>query len=206
MVQDCLVLFSTLEVSMDIEHFYFRNDTEWREWLHENLENTEGIYLIFYKVDHEMESMRWEEAVRVALCYGWIDSTVKSLGNGKRRQYFCPRKPKSVWSKLNKTHLQELSALGLMHESGWKSIEIAKENGSWTALDDVENGVVPEDLQKAFNRNKKAWGNFQNFTHSQRKSYLYWLNQAKRPETRQKRIKEIITYCKRNIKNGLSGR
>ncbi|MEM9361786.1 MAG: YdeI/OmpD-associated family protein [Bacteroidota bacterium] len=191
---------------MDIEHFYFKNDTEWRDWLHKNHEIATGLYLIFYKVDHEMESMRWEEAVRVALCYGWIDSTVKSLGDGKRRQYFCPRKPKSVWSKVNKTHIEELSKAGLMHESGLKSIEIAKENGSWTALDDVENGVVPEDLQKAFNKNKKAWNNFQNFTHGQRKTYLYWLYNAKRQETRLKRIKEIIAYCKNNMKSGLGGR
>nr|WP_298999243.1 YdeI/OmpD-associated family protein [uncultured Allomuricauda sp.] len=191
---------------MDTEHLYFKNDIEWREWLHNNHEISVGIFLIFYKVDHHMESMRWEEAVRVALCYGWIDSTVKSLGDGKRRQYFCPRKPKSVWSKVNKTHIEELSKAGLMHQSGWKSIEIAKENGSWTALDDVENGIVPEDLQKAFNRNKKAWNHFQSFTRGQRKTYLYWLFNAKRPETRQKRILEIISYCKRNIKNGLGGR
>ena len=88
-----------------------------------------------------------------------------------------------------------------MHKSGLKSIQIAKENGSWTALDDVENGVVPEDLQKAFEKNKKAWDNFQKFTHSQRKSYLYWLNQAKRDETRQKRIAEILIFCEANIKN-----
>ena len=201
MVQDYKVLLSTLEVYMELEHFYFKNDTEWRDWLHENHDSSAGIYLIFYKVDHEMESMRWEEAVRVALSYGWIDSTVKSLGDGKRRQYFCPRKPKSVWSKVNKTHIKELTKAGLMHKSGLKSIQIAKENGSWTALDDVENGVVPEDLQKAFKKNKKAWNNFQKFTHSQRKSYLYWLNQAKRDETRQKRIAEILIFCEANIKN-----
>ena len=99
------------------EH-YFKNDAEWREWLHENHDTSNGIHLIFYKVEHHKESMRWEEAVRVALCYGWIDSTVKSLGNGKRRQYFCPRKPKSVWSKVNKNHIKELKYNGLMHKSG----------------------------------------------------------------------------------------
>lgn len=180
---------------------YFKNDQEWRAWLHQNHNNTTGIYLIFYKVEHKMPSMRWEEAVRVALCYGWIDSTVKSLGDGKRRQYFCPRKPKSVWSKVNKDHLKELEAAGLMHESGLKVIAIAKENGSWTALDDVENGVVPNDLQHAFDRNTKAYNNYQGFTRSQRKSYLYWLNQAKREDTRKKRIKEIITLCAKGVKS-----
>lgn len=185
----------------ELTEHYFKNDDEFRAWLHENHDRSEGIYLIMYKVDHEMESMRWEEAVRVALCYGWIDSTVKSLGNGKRRQYFCPRKPKSVWSKVNKDHLEELEAAGLIHESGHKAIAIAKENGSWTELDDVENGIVPQDLQKAFNRNRKARTNFQSFTHGQRKSYLYWLKQAKREETRQKRIVEIIALCAKGVKS-----
>ena len=184
----------------DIQEFYFKNDAEFRDWLHKNHDKSEGIYLIFYKVDHAKESMRWEEAVRVALCYGWIDSTVKSLGGGKRRQYFCPRNPKSVWSKVNKEHLKELEAHGLIHKSGYKAIEIAKQNGSWTELDDVENGVVPEDLQKAFDKNKKAFDNFEALTPSQRKGYLYWLHQAKREKTRQKRIAEIITLCAQGVK------
>jgi len=185
----------------DFKELYFKDDTTWRNWLHDHHDTAKGAYLIFYKVDHEMPSMRWEEAVRVALCYGWIDSTVKSLGNGKRRQYFCPRKPKSVWSKVNKDHLKELEAEGLIHKSGYKAIEVAKENGSWAALDDVENGIIPNDLQKAFNRHKKAFVNYQNFTRGQRKSYLYWLNGAKREETRKKRIEEIINLCKQGIKS-----
>nr|WP_299167195.1 YdeI/OmpD-associated family protein [uncultured Allomuricauda sp.] len=179
---------------------YFKNDKEWRVWLHENHQASNGVHVIMYKIEHEMPSMRWEEAVRVALCYGWIDSTVKSLGDGKRRQYFCPRKPKSVWSRVNKNHLEELIASDLMHESGLKVIEIAKKNGSWSALDDVENEIVPEDLKASFDKNPTAFENFQNFTRGQRKSYLYWLNQAKREETRQKRITEIVTLCNNNIK------
>ena len=144
--------------------------------------------------------MRWKEAVRVALCYGWIDSTVKSLGDGKRRQYFCPRKPKSVWSKVNKNHIKDLKAKGFMHASGLASIKIAKENGSWTSLDDVENGIVPPDLKLEFVKHPKAFSNFTNFTKGQKKSYLYWLNQAKREETRLKRIAEIIRLCIENEK------
>ena len=183
-----------------IKELYFKNDTAFRKWLHKNHAISSGVYLIFYKIGHEMPSMRWEEAVRVALCYGWIDSTVKSLGDGKRRQYFCPRKPKSVWSRVNKNHLQELIAADLLHESGLKSIAIAKENGSWTSLDDVENGIIPKKLQEAFDKKPIAFTNYQNFTRGQRKSYLYWLNQAKREETREKRIKEIVANCAQNIK------
>ncbi|MGB3149830.1 MAG: YdeI/OmpD-associated family protein [Maribacter sp.] len=184
----------------NIPEFYFENDAKWRIWLHKNHSSLEGIYLIFYKLAHKKESMRWEEAVRVALCYGWIDSTVKSLGNGKRRQYFCPRKAKSVWSRVNKEHIKELVKENLMHESGYASIKIAKENGSWVALDDVENGIIPKDLQEVFNTSKKAFKNFSRFTQGQRKSYLYWLNQAKREETRNKRIIEIVEHSARNEK------
>lgn len=181
--------------------FYFKNDAEWRQWLCDNHTSTEGIYLIFYKVDHSMESMRWEEAVKVALCYGWIDSTVKSLGDGKRQQYFCPRKQKSVWSKLNKTYIKKLIKSELMHKSGLAKIKQAKKDGSWTVLDNVENGIIPKDLSIAFNQNESAFTNYSNFSRSYRKSYLYWLNQAKREATRQKRITEIISLCSQNIKS-----
>lgn len=173
---------------------------EWRQWLAVNHSKAKGIYLIFYSIAHENESMRWEEAVREAICFGWIDSTVKNIGEGKRRQYFCPRNPKSVWSKVNKEHIEDLLKKGLMHESGLEKIRVAKENGSWTALDAVENGVIPKDLQKAFDLNNPAFVNYQNFTRGQRKSYLYWLNQAKREETRQVRIAEIIRLCEENVK------
>lgn len=145
--------------------------------------------------------MRWEEAVKVALCFGWIDATVKSLGNGKRRQYFCPRNPKSTWSALNKKHIKVLEVSGLIHEAGYKMIELAKQTGTWTAMDDVENGVIPNDLQKAFDKNQRAFENYQNFARGYRKSYLSWLNSAKREETKQKRIAEIIKLCERNIKS-----
>lgn len=186
---------------MDIPELYFKTDKLWREWLHENHSSSKGVYLIFYKVENKEASMRWEEAVKVALCYGWIDSTVKSLGNGKRRQYFTPRKPKSVWSALNKRYIEELIASKLMHESGLQTINIAKKNGSWTALDNVENEVIPEALQKAFDKNKAAFKNYKSFAPSYRKGYLYWLNSAKREATKEKRINEIIRLCEANKKD-----
>ncbi len=182
------------------EH-YFKDCSAWRQWLETNHSCCRGAYLIFYTVADSRESMRWEEAVRVALCFGWIDSTVKSLGNGKRKQYFCPRKPKSTWSKINKTYVKELEEKGLMHPSGLAKIEQAKLDGSWIALDNVENCIVPDDLQQAFNANPMANNNYESFSRTYRKSYLYWLNQAKRPQTRQARIEEIIRLCLENIKS-----
>ena len=185
----------------EILELYFKTDIEWRSWLAINHQETQGIYLIFYKVDHHKASMRWEEAVKVALCFGWIDSTVKSLGDGKRKQYFCKRKPKSVWSALNKRYIIELIAANLIHKSGFTTIEIAQKNGAWAALDNVDKGIIPKDLQTAFNKQETAYTNYKNFAPSYKKSYLYWLNQAKREETRLKRISKIIELCNKNIKS-----
>lgn len=180
---------------------YFKNTTEWRHWLHENHDKASGAYLVFYRVGNPNESMRWEDAVQVALCYGWIDSTVRRIDEERRQQLFTPRKDKSVWSKLNKTYIEQLTKAGLMHESGLRKIETAKQNGSWESLDAVESGTMPDDLKKAFDKNKNALENYNAFSPSYRKSYLYWLNQAKREATRTDRIAEIIRLCGLNIKS-----
>jgi uncharacterized protein YdeI (YjbR/CyaY-like superfamily) len=183
------------------ELHYFKNHTEWREWLHNNHHSSKGVYLQFYRVNSEFESMRWEEAVQVAICYGWIDSTVRKIDDERRKQVFTPRKDKSVWSKLNKTYIEKLIADNLIHESGLKKIETAKKNGSWESLDTVENLEIPQDLQIAFDNNAQAFENYKNFSPSYRKSYLYWINQVKREETRNIRILEIIRLCEQNIKS-----
>lgn len=183
------------------ELLYFKNANEWRDWLHENHHKYRKVELVFYRVTSTFESMRWEEAVQVAICYGWIDSTVRKLDDERRKQTFTPRKDKSVWSKLNKTYIEKLHQEGLMHESGLKKIEIAKQNGSWESLDAVEDLQIPNDLLVAFNQNKTAFDNYNKFSPSYRKSYLYWLNQAKRPETRTTRIIEITRLSEQNIKS-----
>lgn len=181
--------------------FYFKNDIEWRNWLSENHNSSKGVYLIFYKVENTEESMRWEEAVKVALCFGWIDATVKSLGNGKRKQYFCKRKSKSIWSAVNKKHIENLIVNNLMHKSGLEVIKIGKQNGSWNILDTIDKLIIPVELQTEFDKNEIAFTNFKNFAPSYKKNYLYWLLQAKRETTRLKRIKKIIEYCNKNIKS-----
>jgi len=184
----------------DKPELFFALDVEWYDWLLTNHDSSKGVYLIFYKLELNVPTMRWEEAVKVALCFGWIDSTVKSLGNGKRRQTFTPRNHKSVWSALNKRYIIELNKNNSIHESGLESIKIAKQNGSWIILDDVENMIIPTELQNAFDSNSTAFDNYSNFSKSYRKSYLYWLNQAKREITRENRITEIIRLCEANIK------
>ena len=112
----------------DKPELFFERSEDWYEWLLKNHKSLNGVYLIFYKLELDVPTMRWEEAVKVAICFGWIDSTVKSLGNGKRKQYFCSRNPKSVWSALNKKYIKELMASNLMHKSGLEIINIEKQN------------------------------------------------------------------------------
>ncbi len=185
----------------DLPELYFERDTDWYDWLLNKHDKEKGIYLIFFKLEMNVPTMRWEEAVKVAICFGWIDSTVKSLGNGKRRQYFCPRNPKSTWSALNKKYVEELTIASLIHKSGYKTIDLAKKTGTWTAMDDVENGIIPEELQSAFDANLRAFENYQSFAPGYRKSYLSWLHSAKREETIKKRINQIIELCANNIKS-----
>jgi uncharacterized protein YdeI (YjbR/CyaY-like superfamily) len=180
---------------------YFENKTDWRKWLQTNHNLSMGIYLILYKISSKKVSMRWEEAVKEALCFGWIDSTVKKIDNERRKQFFCPRNSGSGWSKLNKKHIEELVANNLMHESGLKKILSAKEDGSWSIYDDTENLVIPKDLLHEFDKNSKAFSNYQAFSKTYKKNYLYWLYFAKREKTRNKRIVEIVKLCEQNIKS-----
>ena len=142
----------------------------------------------------------YSEAVKEALCFGWIDSKVNSLDDQRYMQVFTPRKPKSVWSALNKKYVAELIEQNLMMPSGLKSIEIAKQNGQWESLDKVEALEIPEDLRKLLAKNKTASANFQNFAPSSRKVILQWIASAKRSETRQRRIEETVTLAAQNIK------
>lgn len=180
---------------------YFERDTDFYDWLRHNHDKHKAVYLIFYKLELNVPTMRWEDAVKVALCFGWIDSTVKSLGNGKRIQYFSPRSPRSSWSALNKKYIIELETQNLIQDPGYKMIEIAKASGKWTEMDAIENGVIPKDLLRAFDKNPLAYENYLGFSKSYKKGYLSWLFNAKRKATRQKRIHEIIKLCDANIKS-----
>ncbi|GGD24215.1 hypothetical protein GCM10011368_27810 [Hyunsoonleella pacifica] len=102
---------------------------------------------------------------------------------------------------MNKKYIEELEKAGLIHKSGCKMIDLAKKTGTWSAMDDVENGIIPEDLKIAFDKNERAFENYKNFSKGYRKSYLSWLHSAKREATRKKRITQIIELCANNIKS-----
>lgn len=173
---------------------------EWREWLEKNHHSQQSVWLVYYKKNANAAPVTWSDTVDEALCFGWIDSTVKTLDGDKFMRFFCKRKPTSVWSKINKGKVQQLIAEGRMMRAGYESIETAQRNGSWATLDDVEELTIPQDLQKALKANKGAMAFFVGLSRSVRKAILQWLVLAKRPETRQKRITEIATLAAQGLK------
>ena len=181
-----------------LEAMYASDRATWREWLEKNHRTAPGIWLIYYKVKSGKPSVRYKEAVKEALCFGWIDSKVKSLDEERYMQIFTPRKPKSVWSKLNKQYIEELIEQGLMTEAGFKKIDAAKQDGSWTTLDEIEALTIPMDLKQALEANEAANRNFEAFSNSLKKNILFWIDSAKRPETRLKRIEQTISSAAQN--------
>jgi len=174
-----------------IETFYPAGRSQWRQWLQEHHNTKESIWLIYYKKKADTATITWSDAVDEALCFGWIDSTARPIDDEKFMQFFTRRKANSVWSKINKGKVQRLIAEGLMTPAGHECIEVAKGNGSWSILDDVEEVKIPEDLKKAFRSQRGAMTYFESLSKSVKKGILQWLVLAKRPETRQKRIAEI---------------
>jgi uncharacterized protein YdeI (YjbR/CyaY-like superfamily) len=180
--------------------FYPKSQTEWRKWLQENHFSKQAVWLVYYNKKSEIESITWSEAVDVALCFGWIDSKRISIDKDTSHQFFSKRKIKSTWSKINKEKVQQLIEKGIMSGAGYKSIETAKQNGSWTILDDVEELKIPKDLAKEFKIKKGSQDFFLGLSKSIKKAILQWLVLAKRPETRQKRITEIVELAGQNLK------
>ncbi len=184
----------------DIETFTPKNKQQWRRWLEKNHDKKQSIWLILYKKSANVTTISRSEALDEALCFGWIDSTARPVDDDQFMQSFTRRKPNSVWSKINKGNVDRLIAEGLMMPAGHQSIEVAKKNGSWSILDDVEELKVPRDLTKALKSQPGAKEYFMCLSKSVKKSMLQWIVLAKRPETRQKRIEEIATLAAQQLK------
>lgn len=164
---------------------------DWRRWLQKNHMKEDSVWLIYYKKNTNLTSLTWDDAVEEALCFGWIDSKRQPLDDKRFRQLFGKRKPKGTWSRINKKRVELLIEQGLMTKAGLDAIETAKQNGSWTILDEVEELTVPADLAKAFRKVPGSKKYFSGLARSYKRILLQWLVLAKRPETRQKRIDEI---------------
>lgn len=183
-----------------IEIFYPTSLTAWQKWLEKNHLSKRAVWLVFYIKKSEKKSITWIEAVDVALCFGWIDSKKVKIDEETLHQFFSKRKPKSTWSKINKNKVDKLIEQGLMTEAGFASIETAKQNGSWIILDEVEELIIPADLEAEFADKPNSKDFFLSLSKSVRKIILAWLIFAKTKETRQKRITEIIESAEQNLK------
>ncbi len=163
---------------------------EWRRWLHENHDKAAGAWLVSYKSSTGMARMSYEASIPDALAYGWIDSVNKPLDDERTMLLFTPRKPGSGWSRTNKARIAQLVKQGRMHPAGLAKIAAAKRDGSWTLLDSVEALEVPSDLRKALGAT--GMRKFEALTPGRRKEHLRALVTARRPETRAKRVAEIV--------------
>jgi uncharacterized protein YdeI (YjbR/CyaY-like superfamily) len=184
---------------------YFNTREDWHNWLDENHEKrTDGIWFVFYKKVSGKPSVSYKEAVEEALCFGWIDGKIKRVNEEYYIQWFTPRRPGSRWSKLNVSRVQKLITENRMKPSGMTAFEMTKNKPELIyeiKKDDIPS--IPDDLLAALNDNISAFDNFVKFPPSSRRLYIFWLNDAKRTQTRVDRITKIVERSERNIKAGM---
>jgi uncharacterized protein YdeI (YjbR/CyaY-like superfamily) len=177
---------------------------EWRAWLRKHHSTASAVWLVFAKKHTGLPCPSYNDAVEEALCFGWIDGLVNPVDGTYYKQLFTPRKPKSAWARSNKIRVARLIEEGLMTSAGLRAIETAKANGAWTALDHVESLTMPPELRKALNGNAQSRKRWLEFSDSQRKQFLYWLASAKREETREQRIGEIVAMAAQGITRAMA--
>lgn len=181
----------------DSEQVHPGSPAEWRAWLDEHHERTEGVWFVRWRAASGRTPVRYEEAVEEALAVGWVDSLGRALDEERTMLWFAPRKPSSAWSRPNKQRIARLEAEGRMGPAGRRAVEVAKANGSWTLLDDVEDLVVPPDLAAAFEARPGARTHWNSFPRSVRRGVLEWIVQAKREPTRAARVQETADAAQR---------
>lgn len=179
----------------------FKTDKTFETWLLKNQADSKGLWIKIFKKDSGEQSIAYAEALDVALCYGWIDGQKNSFDEEAFLQKFCPRREKSIWSKINIGHVERLINEGRMRTSGLKVIEKAKANGSWEkAYDSPSKMTIPEDFLKELSKNKNAETFFKGLNKTNLFAIGFRLQTAKKIETREKRMKEIIEKLARGEK------
>ena len=174
---------------------------DWRSWLDKHHLTRSEVWLVFHRQSSGVPSISYDEALDEALAYGWIDSLIRKLDDEKYVRKFTPRKPWSIWSSLNISHVNRLKKEGRM--TRWGLEAFAKRTGEISQMEKINaQGIkIPNDLTEALKKNKTAWNNFRKFTPSYKKRYLIWISGAKRPKTRKKRIDEAVVMISRNVKD-----
>lgn len=181
-----------------VPHFYAKNRAAWREWLDAHHGSESAVWLVYDK--GAGRKLHWADIVQEALCYGWIDSRPGKVSDTQSKLYITKRKPKSVWSKINKGYVDELVASGLMQPAGQAAIDLAKENGSWDALNLSDDLVYPLGLSEGFDRSPIAKQHFESFSESSRRNALQWIYDARTDATRDARIAQIIEAAEQGIR------
>ena len=176
-----------------------KNRKDLRNWLLKNHPRTTGVWLVTYK-KASLHYLAYRNIVQECLCFGWIDSLPRKLDEVRTMLYISPRKQGSNWSKVNKDYVANLQEMGLMQPAGLEKIARAKQDGSWSFLDDVEALILPEDLKVALENNAIALSNWKKFPRSVKRGILEWIKNAKKPATRNKRVTETVNKAAQNIR------
>jgi len=185
-------------MTAELKTLRVENREQWRTWLSKHHTSSPGIWFIFYKTHTGFTSVPPEDMVREALCFGWIDSLVKRLDDDRYAVKVTPRKPTSKWSDINRTRWAELKAAGLLTPAG---IAAAPTTNTYAPRPVIP--ILPAYLSKALKANAEAWKFFQELAPTHRRNFVVWIHMAKRPETRERRIRESITLLAAKKKLGL---
>jgi uncharacterized protein YdeI (YjbR/CyaY-like superfamily) len=192
---------STQPHSTEAPVLFFANKTKWASWLNQNHDKSSGIWLQLAKKSPNKTSLTYAEALEEALCFGWIDGQKKGYDDSFWLQKFTPRRPKSIWSKINRAKAEELIKSGRMKPAGLREMESAKQDGRWEqAYDSQKVATVPSDFQARLNRSRKAKAFFATLNSANRYAILFRIQTAKKAETRARRIERFIEMLERNEK------
>jgi uncharacterized protein YdeI (YjbR/CyaY-like superfamily) len=175
-----------------------KSRADWRKWLSKNHSRDAGVWVVTFRKGAGQTIVGYDDLVEEALCFGWIDSRPRKLDEQRTMLWFSPRKAKSAWSRPNKERVERLVAAGLMTPAGQAKIDAAKRDGLWTKLDAVEDLCVSDDLARALAEHTLAAEFFNAFPRSAKRGILEWIVQAKRPETRAKRVEETARLAQKN--------
>ena len=185
----------------DLPTLPFASKKKWTTWLAKQHGTSAGVWLKLAKKDSGISSVTYDEALEVALCYGWIDGQKKGFDEKYWLQKFTPRGPKSIWSKINTVKAEKLIASGEMKPAGLKAIDAAKQDGRWDAAYESQKNIsIPDDFQVALDKNKKAKAFFATLNSVNRYAILFRIHNVKKAETRTKRIQQFVEMMERNEK------
>jgi uncharacterized protein YdeI (YjbR/CyaY-like superfamily) len=179
----------------------FATAAEMEEWLEANHASSDGIWLKIAKKGSEVPTVTYGEALELALCFGWIDSQKRGCDEVYFLQRFTPRRPGGKWSRINREKAEGLIAAGAMRPAGLAEVEAAKADGRWdAAYASQRNAKVPDDLQRELDRSKAAADFFAALDGANRYAILYRLEDAKKPETRERRLRKFVAMLERGEK------